>query len=112
PSDIDLQNLDFSRKRKPANELNPMMGHKIYTCQYLQCPHSELCRGFSDRSSRDNHQLACPYGSNSSDFGLSSFSSNDATPVVFHFAQPKPVAPSVNSIPSSFDMSGLGVQIG
>lgn len=109
PSDIDLLKMEFSRKRKPANELNPIMGHEIYTCQYLQCPRSEICHSFGDRSSRDNHQLACPYRSNSSDFSLSGFSSNEVKPVAFHFAQPKPVAPSANSSPSSFDMSGLGV---
>uniref|UniRef100_A0A5B7A8Y7 Putative EIN3-like protein EIL2 n=1 Tax=Davidia involucrata TaxID=16924 RepID=A0A5B7A8Y7_DAVIN len=93
-------NLDFTRKRKLANELNVMMDQKIYTCEFLQCPHSGLRQGFHDRSSRDNHQLSCPYRSNSSDFG--GFHINEAKPVVF----PQPV---VQSKPASFDLSGLGV---
>ncbi|KAL7174488.1 hypothetical protein ACSBR2_033691 [Camellia fascicularis] len=106
-----ITNLDFTRKRKPSNDLNTIIDHKIYTCEFLQCPHSELCRGFHDRSSRDNHQLTCPFRSNSSEFVLPNFHSNEFKPVVFprSFAQPKPAVPSVNSIQPSFDLSGLGV---
>ncbi|THG17596.1 hypothetical protein TEA_023679 [Camellia sinensis var. sinensis] len=106
-----ITNLDFTRKRKPTNDLNTIIDHKIYTCEFLQCPHSELCRGFHDRSSRDNHQLTCPFRSNSSEFVHPNFHSNEFKPVVFprSFAQPKPAVPSVNSIQPSFDLSGLGV---
>ncbi|GFP91154.1 protein ethylene insensitive 3 [Phtheirospermum japonicum] len=85
--------LDFSRKRKPANELSAMMDLKIYTCEFLPCPHGELRHGFQDRTARDNHQLSCP---------------NEIKPVVFpqSFVQPKP---AVNPSSQSFDLSGLGV---
>ncbi|KAK6164023.1 hypothetical protein DH2020_000887 [Rehmannia glutinosa] len=102
-----ITNLDFSRKRKPNNELSVMMDHKIYTCEFLQCPHSELRHGFQDRTSRDNHQLSCPY-KHSSGFGVTNFNINEIKPVVFpqSFVQPKT---SVNPTPPSFDLSGLGV---
>uniref|UniRef100_A0A5B7A7U4 Ethylene insensitive 3-like DNA-binding domain-containing protein n=1 Tax=Davidia involucrata TaxID=16924 RepID=A0A5B7A7U4_DAVIN len=106
-----ITNLDFTRKRKPANELNIMMDQQIYTCEFLQCPHSELRQGFPERTVRDNHQLTCPYRSNSSDFGASNFHVNEVKPVVFPqpFVQPKPAAgaPPVSSIAPSFDLSGL-----
>ncbi|XP_059665057.1 ETHYLENE INSENSITIVE 3-like 1 protein [Cornus florida] len=105
-------NLDFTRKRKPANELNMMMDHKVYTCEFLQCPHSELCQGFHDRSSRDNHQLICPYRSNFSEFGGSNFHINEVKPVFppAFVQQPKqPAAPLVSSVAPSFNLSGLGV---
>ncbi|KAL6976556.1 ETHYLENE INSENSITIVE 3-like, partial [Sarracenia purpurea var. burkii] len=106
-------NLDFTRKRKPTNELNTIMDHQIYTCEILQCPHNELHLGFHDRSFRDNHQLTCPYKTNiSSDFGLQNFESNEVKPVVFPRSpvQPKLAPPpSTYSIQNSFDLSGLGV---
>ncbi|CAK9165719.1 unnamed protein product [Ilex paraguariensis] len=106
-----ITNLDFTRKRKPANELNILMDHKIYTCEILQCPHSELRNGFQDRSSRDNHQLTCPYRSGCSEFGVSNFHINESKPMVISqpFVQAKPAAAQINSVPPSFDLSGLGV---
>ncbi|KAL3850230.1 hypothetical protein ACJIZ3_012112 [Penstemon smallii] len=94
-----ITNLDFNRKRKSGNEL---MDPKIYTCEFLQCPHSELLHGFPDRNSRDNHQFSCPYN------GVSNFNINEVKPVVFpqSFVHPKPV---VNPSPPSFDLTGLGV---
>ncbi|KAL0390717.1 UNVERIFIED_CONTAM: protein ETHYLENE INSENSITIVE 3 [Sesamum calycinum] len=85
-----IANLEFSRKRKPGNELNGMMDQKIYTCEYLQCPHSELRHGFHDRTSRDNHQLSCPY-KHSSEFGASNFNINEVKPIIFSsiFRPPK-----------------------
>ncbi|XVF46387.1 hypothetical protein PTKIN_Ptkin03bG0022700 [Pterospermum kingtungense] len=106
-----VSNLDFMRKRKPSNDLN-MMEHKIYTCEFVQCPHSELRLGFHDRVSRDNHQLTCPYRNSSAQFGGSNFNVNEVKPVIFSqpFAQSKPAAaPSISSVPTSFDLSGLGV---
>ncbi|KAK2981121.1 hypothetical protein RJ640_016290 [Escallonia rubra] len=101
-------NLDFTRKRKPGNELNLMMDHKIYTCEFLKCPHSEICHGFHDRSTRDNHQLTCSYRSNSLEFGSHM---NEVKTVVFTqpFVQPRQVPMAVNSVQPDFDLSGLGV---
>jgi ethylene-insensitive protein 3 len=112
-----VTNLDFIRKRKPSSDLNMIMDQKIYTCEFLQCPYSEIHMGFRDRASRDNHQLTCPYRSTCSDFGGSNFHVNEVKPVIFQqsFVQPKPAAaaaPAVNSAPPpppSFDLSGLGV---
>jgi ethylene-insensitive protein 3 len=110
-----VTNLDFIRKRKPSSDLNMIMDQKVYTCEFLQCHHSEIHLGFRDRASRDNHQLICPYRNTCSDFGGSNFHVNEVKPVIFpqSFVQPKPAAaaPSVNSAPppSSFDLSGLGV---
>ncbi|XVE59124.1 hypothetical protein DITRI_Ditri05aG0020300 [Diplodiscus trichospermus] len=103
-------NLDFIRKRKPSNDLN-MMEHKIYTCEFFQCPYSELRLGFHDRTARDNHQLACPYRNSSAQFGGSNFNVNEVKPVIFPqpFAQSKPAASSISRVPTSFDLSGLGV---
>ncbi|KAL0460865.1 UNVERIFIED_CONTAM: ETHYLENE INSENSITIVE 3-like 1 protein [Sesamum latifolium] len=87
-----------------------MMDQKIYTCEHLQCPHSELRHGFHDRTSRDNHQLSCPY-KHSSEFGASNFNINEVKPIIFpqSFVQPKPAALPSNPPPPSFDLSGLGV---
>ncbi|KHG00335.1 ethylene insensitive 3 -like protein [Gossypium arboreum] len=103
-------NLDFTRKRKPSNDLN-MVEQKIYTCEFLQCPYSEFRLGFHDRTARDNHQLTCPYRNSSAQFGGSNFSVNEVKPVIFprQFGQSKPAAPQVTSVSTPFDLSGLGV---
>ncbi|KAJ8559687.1 hypothetical protein K7X08_003745 [Anisodus acutangulus] len=104
-----ITNLDVGLKRKQAYEPT-LMDQKIYTCEFLQCPHNELRHGFQDRSSRDNHQFACPFR-NSSRFGVSNFQINEVKPVVFpqQYVQPKPAALPVNQGPPSFDLSGIGV---
>jgi ethylene-insensitive protein 3 len=33
----------------------------LYSCQYAECPQSELCMGFSDKNSRVNHESLCSY---------------------------------------------------
>ncbi|XP_075512385.1 protein ETHYLENE INSENSITIVE 3-like [Primulina tabacum] len=105
-----VTNFDFSRKRKPSNELNIMMDHKIFTCEFLGCPNSEMRHGFQDRTSRDNHHLSCPH-KHSQKFAVSNFNVNDVKPVIFSqsFVQPKPSAAPVNPNPPTIDLSGLGV---
>ncbi|KAJ7960422.1 Ethylene insensitive 3 family protein [Quillaja saponaria] len=105
-----VTNLDFIRKRKPTSDLN-MNDQKMYTCEFLQCRYSEVPLGFHDRSSRDNHQLTCPYRNNPADYGGPNFHVNEVKPIIFpqHFAQPNATAPSVNLVTPSFDLSGLGV---
>lgn len=102
-----ISNLDFIRKRKPSNDLNMMMDQKIYTCEHTQCPYSELRLGFHDRTSRDNHQLSCPYRGSSLEFGSSNFHVSEVKPVIFpqQFVRPK----QANSVQPSIDLSGLGV---
>ncbi|KAL4318365.1 hypothetical protein GQ457_18G006580 [Hibiscus cannabinus] len=106
---ISSSNLDFTRKRKPSNDLN--MEQKFYTCEFLQCPSSEPRSGFHDRTARDNHQLTCPYRNSSVQFGGTNFIFDEVKPVIFpqHFGQSKPAPPSVTSGPTTFDLSGLGV---
>ncbi|XP_007016682.2 PREDICTED: protein ETHYLENE INSENSITIVE 3 [Theobroma cacao] len=105
-----VNSLDFRRKRKPSNDLN-VMEHKIYTCEFIHCPYSELRLGFHDRTLRDNHQLTCPFRNSSAQFGGSNFNINEVKPVIFPqtFAQSKPAAPPITSVPTSFDLSALGV---
>uniref|UniRef100_A0A0V0IVV8 Ethylene insensitive 3-like DNA-binding domain-containing protein n=1 Tax=Solanum chacoense TaxID=4108 RepID=A0A0V0IVV8_SOLCH len=104
-----ITNLDFTRKRKQSNE-QPVTMAQIYTCEILQCPYSELCHGFQDRSARDNHQLACPFR-NTSQFGVSKFPMNEVKPVVFpqQYVPSSSVALSVNPSPPPFDLFGVGV---
>ncbi|KAJ4724555.1 Ethylene insensitive 3 family protein [Melia azedarach] len=106
-----VANFDFGRKRKPSNDLNTKMDQKIYTCEYIQCPYSDPRLGYHDRTSRDNHQLTCPYRTNVSNFGGSNFQLNEVKPVIFPqtFAQSKPAGPSFNPVQPAFDISGLGV---
>lgn len=106
-----VSNFDFVRKRKPSNDLSMKMDQHIYTCEYLQCPYSDPRLGYRDRTSRDNHQLTCPYKSGASEFGGSDFHVNEVKPVIFPqtFTQSKPAGPTFNSVQPSFDISGLGV---
>ncbi|KAE8712142.1 Protein ETHYLENE INSENSITIVE 3 [Hibiscus syriacus] len=103
--------LDFMRKRKPSNDLN-FVEQKFYTCEFPQCPCSELRLGFHDRTARDNHQLTCPYRNSSAvPFGGSNFNVNEVKPVILPqaFGQSKPAAQSVSSVSTPFDLTGLGV---
>lgn len=111
-----ITSLDFGRKRKPSNDLNIMMDHKIYTCEFLQCPQSELRHGFQDRSTRDNHQLTCPFRNTpaaaaaAAQFGVSSFRVNEMKPMVFpqtYVHQPKTASIPVNSNPATYDLPGV-----
>ncbi|KAK4275861.1 hypothetical protein QN277_018875 [Acacia crassicarpa] len=105
-----VSSLDFIRKRKAPNDFN-MMNQNIYTCEHPQCPYSEVRVAFADRTSRDNHQLNCPFRGSSSDFSGPNFHVNEVKPVIFpqSFAQPKPTAQSVNLVPPSINLSALGV---
>ncbi|KAE8678933.1 Protein ETHYLENE INSENSITIVE 3 [Hibiscus syriacus] len=105
----EVVNLDLVRKRKPSNDIN--VEHKIYTCEFLQCPYSELRLGFHDRTARDNHQNTCPHRNSSAQFGGLNFNVNEVKPVIIpqSFAQPKPSAPSITSMSASFDLSGVRV---
>lgn len=105
-----ITNLDFIRKRKVSNDFN-MMDQKIYTCEHPHCPYSEVRLGFQDRSSRDNHQLNCPYRSSSADYGGPNFHVNEVKPVIFpqSYVQPNTTAQPASLVPPSFDLTGLGV---
>ncbi|KAM7280045.1 hypothetical protein ACFE04_007179 [Oxalis oulophora] len=104
----EMGNLDFIRKRKPSNDRQMVMDQKIYTCEFLHCPYSDLRLGFHDRISRDNHQMTCFYRSGSSEFGGSNFHMNDVKPVIFpqQLFHAKPVVNSVGQ-PPSIDLTGV-----
>ncbi|GFP97190.1 protein ethylene insensitive 3 [Phtheirospermum japonicum] len=95
-------NLDFSRKRKPSDEMNAIVtDRQVYTCEFQQCPHSELRHGFHDRASRDNHQLSCP---RKPKFNISNEVKSVAFPQAFVYPRQ-----AVGPAPPAFDMSGIGV---
>jgi ethylene-insensitive protein 3 len=104
-----ITSTDFIRKRKPSSDINMMADQKIYTCEAVQCAHSQIRLGFPDRASRDNHQLNCPYRSTSLEFRGSNFHVNEVKPVIYPqpSAQSKTTAPLVNPAPSSFNLSGV-----
>ncbi|KAJ0259051.1 ETHYLENE INSENSITIVE 3-like 1 protein [Hirschfeldia incana] len=95
-------NLDFARKRKQNNDLNVLMMERPgFTCENGQCPHSKINLGFQDRSSRDNHQMVCPYRDNRLAYGAAppKFHTSEVKALVQPF--PQPVQPN--------DLSGYGV---
>uniref|UniRef100_A0A7N0U441 Ethylene insensitive 3-like DNA-binding domain-containing protein n=1 Tax=Kalanchoe fedtschenkoi TaxID=63787 RepID=A0A7N0U441_KALFE len=99
--------LDLFQKRKlPCpSETQIMMDHKIYTCEYPQCPFGDYRLGFLDRTSRNNHQLSCPYRSNSSSRGLTiqnfQIINENVAPVAISFAQSKPVTSFMKQNPQN-----------
>ncbi|MCD9640409.1 Protein ETHYLENE INSENSITIVE 3 [Datura stramonium] len=105
-----ITSLDFTRKRKQSNELPVTMDQKIYTCEFLQCPYSQLRHAFQDRSARDNHQLACPFR-NTSQFGVANIHVNEVKPVVFpqQYVPSNSAALPVNPSPPPFDLFGVAV---
>ncbi|KAF4349789.1 hypothetical protein F8388_002511 [Cannabis sativa] len=109
---------DFVQKRKPlAEESQSQMrvDHKIYTCENLQCPYHNYRLGFLDRTSRNNHQMNCPYRSNTSSqaFGMSSFQISNDKPAAFSMpqSQPKPHPPPAAPMnqATQLNVSGLGL---
>lgn len=105
-------NSDFIQKRKQlTDESNPMMNQKMYTCEYVQCPYNSQRLGFLDRTSRNNHQLNCPFRSDSSHiFTMPSFQTNDdkSAPVPPSVNHSKPPTRPMNPTPP-FRVSGLGL---
>lgn len=59
---IDIPSPDnFVQKRKQPSDEH--LEQKMFTCEYPQCPYSDIRVGFQDRFSRNNHQMSCPYRS-------------------------------------------------
>ncbi|KAL8159655.1 hypothetical protein V2J09_001192 [Rumex salicifolius] len=91
---------DYADKRKyPSTGSNMMMDRKLYVCENLQCPYNDYRLGFSDRNSRNNHQLSCQYRVNPTQSLGGSANRNS------HFLEgsrniPLPVAQSKLSLPS------------
>ncbi|KAI3798493.1 hypothetical protein L1987_33770 [Smallanthus sonchifolius] len=50
---------NFVQKRKQS--FDDQQPPNMYTCEFSQCPYSDIRVGFNDRISRNNHQMNCPY---------------------------------------------------
>ncbi|XP_009595535.1 ETHYLENE INSENSITIVE 3-like 1 protein [Nicotiana tomentosiformis] len=107
---IDLTS-DFIQKRKQPS-FEESVDQKMYTCEYLHCPYSSYQAGFLDRTSRNNHQMNCPFRFNSAQrLGMPpKYQINNENNTVFpaQTASPKPAASSVTAS-SSMTVSGLGL---
>ncbi|KAI3906469.1 hypothetical protein MKX01_029084 [Papaver californicum] len=105
----EIINLDFSRKRKPSDDLETVVGNNIYTCEHKLCPSSNYRNGFLDRTSRNNHQALCTHGSSYSSQGLeissSKFQINEENPPPV-LSMPSTLS-SQASIPSSANESQI-----
>ncbi|KAK6933669.1 Ethylene insensitive 3 [Dillenia turbinata] len=111
-------NTHFDLKRnQPSNEQRKTLDQKItYTCQYPHCPFGDQCLGFSDRTSRNNHQLVCPYRVvTPQNFGLRCFQINGDKSAAFFppfgqsQSQSNPANDVVNQTPTSTTVAGLGL---
>lgn len=104
---IDLTS-DFIQKRKqPCFEES--VDQKIYTCEYLHCPYSNYQAGFLDRTSRNNHQMSCPFRFNSAQtLATPKYQINYEHNTVFP-AQTAPSKPAVSSVTASSSMSASGL---
>uniref|UniRef100_A0A0V0IMR3 Ethylene insensitive 3-like DNA-binding domain-containing protein n=1 Tax=Solanum chacoense TaxID=4108 RepID=A0A0V0IMR3_SOLCH len=104
---IDLTS-DFIQKRKqPCFEES--VDQKIYTCEYLHCPYSNYQTGFLDRTSRNNHQMSCPFRFNSAQtHSTPKYQINYEHNTVFP-AQTAPSKPVVSSVTASSSMSASGL---
>ncbi|XP_052185264.1 ETHYLENE INSENSITIVE 3-like 1 protein [Diospyros lotus] len=101
-------NSDSARKRKPSGDLNPHVDPKqVYTCEFPQCPRSQLCSSFHNQTLRDVHQLTCPYGRKPSNFVPPNQPISYSPPLVR--PQPAPPLPVHSVQQPAFDLSGLGL---
>ncbi|XP_071724142.1 ETHYLENE INSENSITIVE 3-like 1 protein [Rutidosis leptorrhynchoides] len=87
---INLDDFMMRKRKQPSSDLMMMMDHQqqVYSCEFLNCPYSDVRMGFHDRISRDNHQLSCPFR-----FGGSHFRVNVN---VNHEVKPQPAAVMFN----------------
>lgn len=67
-----------SEKRKICYDLDVDID-KLYACQYAQCPQSELCMGFHDKTSRVNHEFYCDYRTDQGQVPFHDYLSGDTT---------------------------------
>ncbi|XP_031379862.1 ETHYLENE INSENSITIVE 3-like 1 protein isoform X2 [Punica granatum] len=54
------------KRKQPCDGPMVKINQEIYTCENPQCPYSDYWLRFMDRSSRNNHQLNCPFRKNHS----------------------------------------------
>ncbi|KAI3997193.1 hypothetical protein MKX01_009037 [Papaver californicum] len=108
PTNGEISNLDFLRKRKPSDDLETVVDNNFYNCEHNLCPSSNYRNGFLDRTARNNHQAVCAYGSYSSQgLGISSnFQIDEENPPPPVLSMPSPQL-SQASIPSSANQSQI-----
>uniref|UniRef100_A0A0A9CQT2 Uncharacterized protein n=1 Tax=Arundo donax TaxID=35708 RepID=A0A0A9CQT2_ARUDO len=55
--------VEFIQKRNAPAAAEPelMLNNRVYTCNNVQCPHSDYGYGFLDRNARNSHQYTCKY---------------------------------------------------
>ncbi|CAN4111341.1 unnamed protein product [Withania somnifera] len=107
---IDLTS-DFVQKRKQPY-FEESVDQKVYTCEYLHCPYNNYEAGFLDRTTRNNHQMSCPFQFNSAQtLGTPKYQINYENNTVFpaRTASPKPALSSVTASSSVSSFSGLGL---
>ncbi|PHU09840.1 ETHYLENE INSENSITIVE 3-like 1 protein [Capsicum chinense] len=106
---IDLTS-DFTQKRKQPY-FEESVDQKIYTCEYLHCPYNNYQAGFHDRTTRNNHQIICPFRFNSAQtLGTPNYQINNENNRGFP-AQIAPPKPAVSSVAASSSMSFSGLRL-
>ncbi|KAK9071596.1 hypothetical protein SSX86_008024 [Deinandra increscens subsp. villosa] len=104
---------NFVQKRKQSSD--DQQPPKVYTCEFSQCPYSNIHVGFTDRYSRNNHQLNCPYrpspnpNHNPSRSGTLSFQMKEPMFSVSPFGQPKMTTGQPVNQDAPFGGSQLGL---
>ncbi|XBH56363.1 hypothetical protein VPH35_078212 [Triticum aestivum] len=62
PMKEETADMEYVQKRSAvAAEPELMLNNRVYTCNNVQCPHSDYGYGFLDRNARSSHQYTCKY---------------------------------------------------
>jgi len=63
PMKEETADVEFIQKRNAPAPAEPelMLNNRVYTCNNVQCPHSDYSYGFLDRNARNSHQYTCKY---------------------------------------------------
>ncbi|CAN6306795.1 unnamed protein product [Urochloa humidicola] len=63
PMKEETAEVEFIQKRTAPVAVEPelMLNNRVYTCNNVQCPHSDYSYGFLDRNTRNSHQYTCKY---------------------------------------------------
>ncbi|KAG2541137.1 hypothetical protein PVAP13_9NG606100 [Panicum virgatum] len=63
PMKEETADVEFIQKRNAPAAAEPelMLNNRVYTCNNVQCPHSDYSYGFLDRNARNSHQYTCKY---------------------------------------------------
>ncbi|KAI3704278.1 hypothetical protein L1987_74494 [Smallanthus sonchifolius] len=102
----------FQKRKQSSDDHQPP---KIYTCEFSQCPYSDTRVGFTDRYSRNNHQMSCQYrpspnpNHNPSGSGTLSFQMKEPMFTIPPFGQPKMTTGQPMNQDAPFSGSQLGL---